>query len=232
MQIKKILESKIDIYNISFDEYLSFQFRLLTLREFGLLSKMLKGGALPPFFIYEEVFNICYLGKVKFLSNNIPIGYLISCGELIYNLSGNTSAEDFLMSIAKMREEIPSQSMYEHMKVVIFTAFSKYIPEDIESMTEKQFIKTFVLAENVLSNTKQGFQRINLKEIYDELTGNKEKPEETKVEYAHDIHSLESQLGHWDVHDAEQQFLKEELEKAKEAALTKAQLKKLDTRRS
>ena len=230
MEIKRVLESKIDIYNISFDEYLSFQFRLLTLREFDLLSKMLNGGALPPFFIYEEVFNICYLGEVKYLSNDIPIGFIISTGEMIYGLSGNTSAEDFLLSVAKMREKIPAHSMYEHMKVVIFTAFSKYIPEDIESMTEKQFIKTFVLAENVLSNTKPGFQRIDLKEIYDELTGKKEKPEETKVEYAHDIHSLESQLGHWDVHDAEQRFLDEELEKAKQAALTKAQLAKLDNR--
>ena len=105
MEIKRVLESKIDIYNISFDEYLSFQFRLLTLREFDLLSKMLNGGALPPFFIYEEVFNICYLGEVKYLSNDIPIGFIISTGEMIYGLSGNTSAEDFLLSVAKMREK-------------------------------------------------------------------------------------------------------------------------------
>ena len=231
MEIKRVLESNIDIYNISFDEYLSFQFRLLTLREFDLLSKMLNGGALPPFFIYEEIFNICYLGETTYLSNNIPIGYIISTGEMIYNLSGNTSAEDFLLAIAKEREEQPALSILEHMKAIIFTAFGSYKPEDIDRMTEKQFIRTFVSAENTLAKSRPGFERINLKEIYEELTGTKEKPEETKVEYAHDIHSLESQLGHWDVHEAEQRFLEEELDKARNAALTKAQLAKLDNRR-
>lgn len=232
MEIKRVIESNVDIYNISFDEYLSFQFRLLTLREFDLLKKMLNGGALPPFFIYEEIFNICYIGKVNYLSNNIPIGYIISTGEMIFSLSGNSSAEDFLMCIAKEREEQPVHSIYEHMKVVIFSVFSKYGLEDIDKMTEKQFIRTFVSAENVLVNTRPGFERIDLKQIYEELTGKKEKPEETKVEYANDIHSLESQLGHWDLHEAEQRFLKEELDKAKEVALTKAQLAELDKRRS
>ena len=117
------------------------------------------------------------------------------------------------------------------MKAIIFTAFVSYKPEDIDRMTEKQFIKTFVSAENTLTKSRPGFERVNLKEIYEELTGKKEKTEEPKVEYAHDIHSLESQLGHWDVHEAEQRFLEEELDKAKQAALTKAQLAKLDNRR-
>ena len=105
MNIKRVLESDCELYNISFGEYINYQFRLLKLKEFNLFNKLLNGGTIPPFLLYEEIFNICYLGNVEYLDNLTPMGYILSTGELIYTLSGGNSGEEFLFQIAQERKE-------------------------------------------------------------------------------------------------------------------------------
>lgn len=216
MNIKKVLEYNQELFSITFDEYVSFEFRLLKIREFNLFNRLIVGGNIPPFFIYEEIFNTCYIGELSFLNKNIPVGYVISTGELIYNLSGGESGEQFLFNIAEERRRCPPDSMYEHMKTVVFLAFNSLTLKDIEAMTEKQFISNFVAAENLLSKTKEGFQRMDLKKIYDELFNpeieQKPKEEPRKVE---NVQQMEQELGYWNVKDAEERFLQEELAKVK-----------------
>jgi hypothetical protein len=225
MNLKEIVSSKDDLYSINF-EYNEFVFRLLTLGEFSRFDMFLKNGVTAPFFIYEEIFNLCTKDNYKNISLNVPVGYIISTGNLIYQLSGNKEGKDFLIEIAQKREELNPDSIYEHMKIIILTAFSSYTPKDILFMTEKEFIYNFVCAENKLSKTVEGFQRIDLKAIYDELYGiKKDKKKDSKV--VHNVTKMEEEIGHWEVQEAEQKFLREEREHLK-----KEYLRKLDQRKT
>lgn len=228
MDIKRVLESNCELYNISFEENINFQFRLLKIKEFNLFNKLLNGGtAIPPFLIYEEIFNICFLGNVEFLDRNTPMGYILSTGELIYDLSGGNSGESFLFQIAKERKENPLDSLYEHMRCTIFTVFQKLCIKDVDEMTEKEFIRYFVSAENVLSKTKPGFERMDLMKIHEELFGEKkeEKPENKERDFSHLIQSGENEVGHWEKQEAEERFIKEQM-----SQLNKEQLRALDRR--
>ena len=215
MNIKKVLEHNQELYSIKFEENISFEFRLLKIREFNLFNKILAGGILPPFLIYEEIFELCFIGAIKFLSPRIPVGYVITTGELIYQLSGGESGVEFLLNIAKERQACPSDSIYEHMKSVIFWAFSSLSLRDIDNMTEKELIRNFVAAENLLIKTKPEYKQLDLKAIYDELFGEKPKAH-TASEAVHDHKKMEQELGYWGVKEAEDRFVKEEIERIKQ----------------
>lgn len=213
MNLREIASSKEELYLINFD-YNGYIFRLLTLGEFNRFNKLLNNGVIAPFFIYEEIFNYCSDYKYENISYNVLAGHAITAGNLIYHLSGNKEGKDFLIEIAQKREELNSDSIYEHMKIVILTAFVSYTPKDIQSMTEKDFIYNFVCAENKLAKTKEGFQRVDLKAIYDELYLPKKEPSEEK-EVVHNVEKMEQEIGYWEVQEAEQKFLQEERQKLK-----------------
>jgi hypothetical protein len=235
MKLTRALELNSELYRIVFDDYLSFDFKLLKIKEFNFFNKLIKAGKIPPFFIYEEVFNICFLGEVELLNKNIPAGYIISTGGLIFELSGAKSGEEFLLEIAKERQEKSPDSLYEHMKSTIFYAFSSMVPKDIEEMTEKQFISNFVSAENKLSKSVPGYQRMDLKKIYEELYGKIEetavveekKKEKPQQEVAFNPMYEEQQLGYWEVQEAQQRFIEEERARLSKEAMAR----KLDARK-
>lgn len=234
MKLRRALELNSELYRIVFDDYLSFDFKLLKIKEFNFFNKLIKAGKIPPFFIYEEVFDTCYLGEVELLNNNIPAGYIISTGALIFELSGAKSGEEFLLEIAKERQEKSPDSLYEHMKSTIFYAFSSIVPKDIEEMTEKQFISNFVSAENKLMKSVPGYQRIDLKKIYEELYGKIEevgveeiKREAPEQEVAFNPMYEEQQLGYWEVQEAQQKFIEEERARLSKEAMAR----KLDARK-
>lgn len=216
MNIKKVLEHNQELYNIQFDNYVSFEFRLLKIKEFNLFNKFLSGGNIPPFLIYEEIFNLCYIGAIEYLPKTMPVGYIISTGQLIHQMSGGESGIEFLMNIAEERQRHPPNSIYEHMKSVIFWAFSSISLKDIDQMTEKEFIRNFVAAENLLIKTKPEYTQLDLKAIYDELFGEKQEEQEKKPEVVHDVNRMEQELGYWNVKDAEERFIKEEIERIKQ----------------
>ena len=218
-----------ELYRIVFEENVYFDFKLLNIKDFKFFNNIIKGGAIPPFIVYEEIFNICYLGKVEFLPERLPVGYIVSTGNLIFLLSGGDTGEKFLVELALTRKEMPADSLYEFMRSTIFSAFNSLTPSDIDLLTEKQFMRYFVSAENKLEKTLPGYQRLDLKKIYDELYGKEEtETEEEKVEQKQEVVfnalAAERELGSWEVKEAEARFLEEE--KAKMEAL-----KRLDGRR-
>ena len=226
MELKEIIESKEELFLATFG-YNNYIFRLLTLGEFRRFNKLLNNNVTHPMFIYEEVFNLCSEYKYEYLSNKTPAGDAISLGNLIYELSGNKEGKEFLLEIAEVRKELPVDSIYEHMKIIILTAFSSYTPKCILDMTEKEFIYNFVCAENKLAKSNQNFQRLDLKAIYDELYNPKEKVKETKEEVVvHNVEKMEQEIGYWEVQEAEQRFLQEE-----RARLKENYLKELDKRK-
>lgn len=181
---------------------------------------------MPPFFVYEEIFELCYFGAVEYLPESMLAGYALSIGELIYELSGVKEPDAILLKIADERKRNPPDTIYEHMRSVIMSAFSKYIPDDIEVMSETKFIKTFCVAENVLSKVNPSFLRLDLLKIYNELHGIEEEKEE-KVVHNNDFKKEEDSLGYWKVQEAEEMFLKEQSQ-LKESKLSVNELEMLD----
>lgn len=224
MQLHEIVSSEKELYIINFDK-VSFVFRLLTLGEFERFNKFLNNNVIAPVFIYEEIFNLCSDNVYSNLNLKTPVGPIISTGNLIYYMSGNKEGKDFLLQVAETRKNISAESLFEHMRITILSAFTSYTPRDIKNMTEKEFIETFVMAENKLSKTLQGFQRIDLKSIYDELYGVKEEKAENK-EVIHNVEKMEEEIGYWEVKEAENKFIQEEKER-----LTREHLRKLDARK-
>lgn len=219
MNIKKVLEYNTELYSTKYSDTLSFEFRLLKIKEFNLFNKLLIGG-IHEYLLYEEIFELCYIGKYKYLPNDLAVGYIITTGNLIYNLSGANSSDNFLFKIAEQRKEQNPNSLLEHMKAVIYLAFSSISPIEIENMTENELIKLFVSAENLLSKKNENFIRIDLKKIYEELNGIVDKP---KKEYHSDNEMLEKELGYWNVQEAEEKFIQEQ-------KLSKEVLQTLDRR--
>ena len=226
MQLHEIVSSREELFIINFDNT-SFTFRLLTLGEFERFNKFLNNNVIAPVFLYEEIFNLCT--ENKYINSNLknPVGPIVSTGNLIYNLSGNKEGKDFLLDVAETRKKINPDSLFEHMRTTILTAFTSYTPKDLKDMTEKEFIENFVMAENKLSKTNQGFQRIDLKAIYDEIYNPKKEEEPSKKkEVVHNVEKMEQEIGYWEVQEAEKRFIEEEKER-----LTREHLRKLDARK-
>ncbi len=219
MNIKKVLEYNTDLYSTKYSDIISFEFRLLTIKEFNLFNKLLVGG-IHEYLLYEEIFELCYIGEYRYLPTSLPIGYVITTGNLIYKLSGADSSDNFLFKIAEQRKEQNPNSLLEHMKAVIHLAFSSISPMQIDDMTENELIKIFVSAENLLSKKNENFNRLDLKKIYDEINGIVEKP---KKEYQSDNEMLEKELGYWNLQEAEEKFIQEQ-------KLSKEVLEALDRR--
>jgi len=236
MDFKKILESDCDLYSIALDDFCIFEFRLLKIKEFNFFNKLINNG-ISKFIVYDEVFNLCYLGQHEYLPSTLPAGYTISTGRMIYKLSGENEGEEFLLAIAKERNSNPLDSIYEHMRCTVFSGFNSLTPKCIDNMTEKQFIKNFVAAENLLSKTKPGFQRLDLEKIYKELyniqdeeSKTEEDPTDSESVYVNDASMLEKELGYWEMRAAENEFLKEEMSKINKEKLSKSDLQSLDRR--
>lgn len=216
MELARVLNSGKELYNIQFDTGVEFQFRLLSMREYRLFNKFMLGGLKPPIFIYEEIFDLCFLENSRYLPDTIPFGYISSTGELIYYLSGSQDATQLLIDIAQVRKDNPGDSIFEHMRAVIITAIPRYTLFDIDNLSEKEFIKCFVIAENILSKMNPNFVRLDLKEIYDKLHGiEPEKP----IVQKENMEKLEQALGHWKMEEARQLASQEKIVELSEAEL-------------
>jgi len=225
MNLIKLLESNFDYYEINFGKNM-YVFRSLTLKESKFFLTLLKAKSYHEHYVYEQIFNLVYIGDVSFLNEKSPIGHMITIGHLAFYLSLDHEQTDILYKIAAVRKENPVLSIYEHMRAVIFTAFKAYTVNDIENLTKKQFIELFVVAENVLTKNTPNFQRLDLKAIYDKINEPevKEQPQ-AQMDVSGEIDNLKGAVGYWNVKEAEEKARKEEEQK-----LRLKILKELDAR--
>ena len=223
MDLVRVLEKGTELYNIEFESGVEYQFRLLSMREYRLFNKFITGGLEPPIFIYEQIFNLCFLGDSRLFAANSPIGPMVTVGHLIYYMSGSQDATQLLVDIAEQRKANPGDSIFSHMRAVIITAIPRYTLFDVDNLTEKEFIKCFVISENILSKVNPAFQRLDLKEIYDKMHGTKEEAVKPIVQ-KENVEQLEQALGHWKVEEARQLYEQEQ----RKVKLSSADLEALD----
>lgn len=207
MDIVEVLQEKKELYNIEFED-IEFQFRLLSMREYRLFNKLMLSGMYDRFSLFEDVFRLCYFGDYLRIPKTFPMGPIITTGELIYYMSGSQDAVQLLFDIAEERKKAPGDSIFEHMRAVIITAIPRYTLFDIDNLNEKEFIKCFVIAENILSKTNPNFNRLDLKEIYEKMTG---VPEEKPIVQKENVEKLEQALGHWKIEEAQALYEQEKI---------------------
>lgn len=181
MNINELLKSDYEFFEIDFEEQ-SYVFRCLTIKESKFFNSLLKSKSIHPYYVYESIFELVYIGNIYYLNEKLPIGHMVSIGNLAYWLSLDHNQIDILFEIAKVRKLNPLDTIYEHMRSVIFTAFKNYTLNDVENLTKNKFIELFVVAENVLTKNTPNFIRLDVKKIYDDINGLTEekevKPEE------------------------------------------------------
>ena len=207
-----------EVYRINFPDSTTFKFRLLTIKEVTYFNVLLEGGFLPSLFIYEDIFEKCYLGSYSSLPLDLKAGYIVSTGELIYYLSSEGDKDKILFDIAKYRKRNPDNSIMQYMMSVIMMSFHSYKLKDLKLMTRNELVELFVIAENMLGKTNPNYQKLDLQKIYEE-NNNVEKP---KKIFKAENEELERALGAFKIDEAEEFLSKEKL--------NREQLRKLDRR--
>jgi len=151
-------------------------FRMLSLKEYEKFSTLRNDQIVTEWEFFEQVFKYCYLDKYYLLPDDIPAGFTISIGKLVMYISGDCDRETILEDIERARQENPANTLLEYMRTVIFTVFSSYSLEDIESWDRKKFLKTFTIAENVLSKQKEDFKHMDLRELSKSMNKKSKNP--------------------------------------------------------
>jgi hypothetical protein len=217
-------------YEIHFDvEGLVLQFRLLTIGEYEYYTELYNSKKVHPYFIFEEIFNVCDLNSSTKYDNKLPAGCFVTAGETVYILSGDgNKKEKLLFDIAAVRKRNPLDSMYSHMRAVIMMAFHSYKLNDIYDLTRDEFIELFVIAENFLTKTNPNFVRLDLHQIYEEqIEGKTKEPVVEKKVYQNENAELEKSLGYWEIENAKKLYEEEQ----KKIAENKANLERIDRMR-
>ena len=89
MNIDHILEADGNVYRTHIASHgVTFNFRLLTLKEYKVYRSFRDGGVLPEWSVADEVFERCFLGEASLISSDLPAGLTVSIGKLIIYLSG------------------------------------------------------------------------------------------------------------------------------------------------
>ena len=212
MDIDAILEADGNIYKTWIPGYkISFSYRLLTLREYKVFRGLRDGGLGTPWSIADQVFERCFLGEAALLSVDMPAGLTISIGELILYLSGDCDDITLKEDIARVRQLHPPNTVFEHMRAVICSAFS-YNIEDMESWTRPEFLKKFTIAENILSKQNPEFVRLNLSDIKtEEELAKASSKQGANIDFARENRSLSRAVGRLDQEEAQVELTKQQL---------------------
>lgn len=212
MNIDTILETDGNVYQtIIPDQGLSFSYRLLTMKEYKVFRGLRDGGVADPYSIADMVFERCFIGEVGLISVDIPAGITISIGNAIMYLSGDCDDITLKDDIRRVRQLHPRDTVFEHMRAVICTAFN-YKIEEIESWSRPEFFRRFAIAENVLGKQNPEFVPLNLGDIktQEELAKQANNPN-GNIDFAKENRELGQHVGRLDQEQANIQLTKEQL---------------------
>lgn len=213
MNIDHILEADGNVYRTHIPSHgVTFNFRLLSLKEYKVYRSFRDGGVLPEWSVADEVFERCFLGEASLISSDLPAGLTVSIGNLILYLSGDCDEVTLREDIARYRMLHPANTVFEHMRAVICSAFS-YKIEDIDSWSRPEFLKKFTIAENVLAKQNPEFVRLNLSDIKtaEEAEQAQAQPQGHKIDFARENRDLTRAVGRLDQEEAQVNLTKEQL---------------------
>ena len=212
MDIDTILETDGNVYRTIIPEHgLYLSYRLLTMKEYKVFRGLRDGGVADLYSIADLVFERCFIGNASLISVEIPAGITISIGNLIMYLSGDCDDETLKDDIRRVRQLHPKDTVFEHMRAVICTAFD-YKIEEIDSWTRPEFFRKFAISENVLGKQNPEFVRLNLSDIksQEDLAREQANPN-GNIDFARENRELSKNVGRLDQEEANLQLSKEQL---------------------
>jgi len=127
-------------------------------------------------------------------------GVPISIGGLILWLSGDCDTDNIIKDITVARKQHPADTLHEYMRAVIITAFPTYNLDDIESWDRLEFIRKFVISENILKKKEESYECLDLSKIGQEPKSKKDlnKP----IDFAAENAAIRRNQNPMDIEDA------------------------------
>lgn len=224
LNIDALVESQ-GLFQTTFPNGYKFMWRLLNLKEYRVFQALRDGGVLMEVSVYIRVFERCYAGDFNLINMHAPVGMYASIGELIMYLSGDCETDTLKSDLISARQIYPANSVQEHMKRVVLTAFPSYTIEDVDSWTRQELIRRFTFSENLLVY-RFGHEPLDIDKIRAE-SGTPEARGAPPVDFEKEAAAQWKDLHPLDYYDA---MAKEvEQEKSQKKQLKASQARKLDS---
>jgi len=231
--LDKLLDSQ-GLYRTEYPTGHSFVWRLLTLKEYRVFKALANSGSMTIPETSLKVFERCYVGNHLLINEGIPVGMLISIGELIMYISGDCNNDTLKQDIGIVRQMYPTNSAEEYMKRVIFTAFSGYVVEDVDGWTRPELLRKFVMSESILQ-MRGNYEPLNTDDIFNSSDepqqGQHKKPklDISEIDFERDNEALRKTQSPMEAEDELEEFSSG---KKKPSPLNPNQLRKLDKRKN
>jgi hypothetical protein len=221
MDIDAIIEASGNLYQTWFpNEDIKLSYRLLSIHEYKVFRSLREAGVYSEFELWDLVFERCYIGNYRLLSDNLSAGLTMSVGRLILFLSGDCDQETLRDDLAVLRRQHPSDTVFEYMRSVVMTVFS-YKIQEMESWSRPTFLRNFTIAENILSKQNPDYEKLDLSQIktLEEVRSESKRDQGHGIDFAADNRAIKKAMGAFDIEEAQQ------------GKLSKGQLRKLSQRR-
>ena len=157
--------------------------------------------------LYDTVFDRCYLGNSSLINEDIPFGMTLTIGKFIMYLSGDCDQETLTKDIFTARSIHPNNTVHEYMRAAIVMAFPTYNLEHMDVWTRSEFIRKFVIAENILSKQNPEYKMLDLSEIKSVEEYNKEQSQKNNnvknIDFARQNAQIQKAMGPWKNEEAE-----------------------------
>lgn len=213
--IDEILKANGNLYQtVVPDSGVVLRYRLLSLKEYNLFKKLQMARVLNKYECSMKVFERCFLGETSLLSDNLPAGILISIGDLILWMSGDSDNITLADDLIRHQNMNPNTSVYSYITSAILTVMPGYTIDDLESWDRERLLRIFTIAENILEKQREGYVRLKLEKV----DGKKKAKPKHGIDFAAENRALSKHQNPYDIEEAE-------------TKLSREQLKKLDNRR-
>ena len=218
--IDEILEANGNIYQtVVPKENTVLRYRLLSLKEYNVFRSLRASNILNEYEVAMKVFERCFLGEFGLLSENLPAGILISIGNLIMWMSGDSDNYTLMEDLERHQRMNPNDTVFAYIQAVLATVFPVYTIEDIESWDRESLLRKFTIAENILEKQRDGYSRLKLEKV----DPRKRMKNSHKIDFEKENRVLRKHQNPMDIHETENRLRKEKL--------SREQLSKLENRR-
>ena len=178
MDIQSIIDSE-NVFQTEIGGY-KILWRLLSMREWRILSGLRDSGQITDEQACEEAFKRVYMGRYELLSTEMFAGVSNSIGRAALWMSGDnqsTIKQDIILA----RKYHPRYSVYEKMKRIVMIAFPGYTPDDLQNWSRVKLLEQFAAAEAMLIEKGFPYEAFNVDDIGKDVSS-KPKHEHIRTE--------------------------------------------------
>ena len=203
------------------------------MKEYKIFRGLRELGVVPELEVYIEVFKRVYVGEYFSINRKVPIGCMVSIGQLAMMLSGDAAQETVINDVNTARLMAAPNTLDAHIRNVIFTAFPSYTPDDLDDWNRSKLLQVFGMAEQLLV-ARIGHEPIDLEQALidpeqPQQSGSQQFAGPENIDFDKEADEMANKLG-WDVYEAQKEEIEREKAKQKPVpkGLSRKQLAELD----